>query len=76
MNAVFRTIDLTCLTATPVLAGLVFTYVNYGKYRSSVQRNRLLQVVRAGDQVGALYSTLISVAGPDLFDTDPDQTSF
>lgn len=29
MNAVFRTIDLTCLTATPVLAGLLFTYINY-----------------------------------------------
>jgi hypothetical protein len=31
MNSVFRTIDLTCLTATPILAGLFFTYVNYGR---------------------------------------------
>jgi hypothetical protein len=31
MNAVFRTIDLTCLTATPILAGFLFTYANYGR---------------------------------------------
>ena len=35
MNAVFRTIDLTCLTATPVLAGLLFTYINYGRSHQS-----------------------------------------
>ena len=29
LNMVFRTIDLVCLTATPVLAGMMFSYTSY-----------------------------------------------
>jgi len=29
MNSIFRTIDLVCLTLTPTLAGLLFTYSSY-----------------------------------------------
>lgn len=29
MNSVFRTIDLSCQTVTPVLAGMLFTFTNY-----------------------------------------------
>ena len=29
LNMVFRTIDLVCLTATPVLAGILFSYTSY-----------------------------------------------
>eukprot|EP00092_Neocalanus_flemingeri_P013086 GFUD01014101.1.p1 GENE.GFUD01014101.1~~GFUD01014101.1.p1 ORF type:complete len:517 (-),score=89.43 GFUD01014101.1:192-1742(-) len=29
MNSIFRTIDLVCLTVSPVLAGALFTYTNY-----------------------------------------------
>merc|ERR1711962_375923 len=29
LNSIFRTIDLSCLTLAPVLAGLMFSYVNY-----------------------------------------------
>jgi hypothetical protein len=38
MNSVFRTIDLTCLTTTPILAGHFFTYryVNYGRLTFSL----------------------------------------
>jgi len=29
LNSIFRTIDLVCLTAAPVLAGILFSYANY-----------------------------------------------
>jgi len=29
MNSIFRTIDLVCLTVSPVLAGVLFSYTNY-----------------------------------------------
>jgi len=29
LNSIFRTIDLVCLTASPILAGVLFSYANY-----------------------------------------------